>query len=77
MRTLALEGLPPLRENPFNGRPLERNEYRLLGGRDRQISFLRSLIRQRSPRMILLKGERGSGRTSVIHALASQTELHR
>jgi hypothetical protein len=27
--------------------------------------------------MILLKGERGSGRTSLIHALASQTELHR
>lgn len=77
MRTLVLEDLPPLRENPFNGRPLERNEYRLLGGRDSQISFLSSLIRQRSPRMILLKGERGSGRTSVIHALASQTELHR
>ncbi len=49
----------------------------MLGGRDNQITFLTSLIRQRSPRMILLKGERGSGRTSMIHALASQTELHR
>jgi hypothetical protein len=77
MRSLVLEGLPPLRENPFNGRPLERNEFRLLGGRDNQITFLTSLIRHRSPRMILLKGERGSGRTSMIHALASQTELHR
>ena len=77
MRPLDIDDLPPMRENPFNGRPLERGEHRLLGGRDELVFRLTSLIGQRSPRMILLKGERGSGRTSLIHALASQTELHR
>jgi len=76
MQPVHLEGLPPLRENPFNGRPLEKSEYHLLGGRGTIISSLTSLIRQRSARMIILKGERGSGRTSFIHALASQTEKH-
>ncbi len=76
MQPVRLEGLPPLRENPFNGRPLEKSEHHLLGGRDTIISSLTSLIRQRSARMIILKGERGSGRTSFIHALASQTEKH-
>ncbi|MBT7937816.1 MAG: winged helix-turn-helix transcriptional regulator [Euryarchaeota archaeon] len=76
MQPVGLEGLPPLRENPFNGRPLEKSEHNLLGGRDVIISSLTSLIRQRSARMVILKGERGSGRTSFIHALASQTEKH-
>ena len=47
-----------------------------MGGRDAIVSSLTSLIRQRSARMVILKGERGSGRTSFIHALASQTEKH-
>ncbi|MEO2120225.1 MAG: hypothetical protein ABGX44_00260 [Candidatus Poseidoniia archaeon] len=76
MQPVGLEGLPPLRENPFNGRPLEKSEHHLLGGRDTIISSLTSLIRQRSARMVILKGERGSGRTSFIHSLASQTEKH-
>ncbi|RZD45163.1 MAG: hypothetical protein CXT69_03300 [Methanobacteriota archaeon] len=38
------------------------------------MSKLFRLLKHQSPRIILVKGERGSGRTSLLHSLASQTE---
>ncbi|MBT3970825.1 MAG: hypothetical protein HOE92_01260 [Euryarchaeota archaeon] len=66
--------LPPMRSNPFSGRPLESSEWRLLAGRNQVMSKLFRLLKHQSPRIILVKGERGSGRTSLLHSLASQTE---
>ena len=66
-------GLPLLRGNPFDLRPIESDRAEYLVGRDRLIASWREHIISQSPRMLLLVGERGSGRSSVVRTLASQT----
>ena len=66
-------GLPLLRGNPFDLRPIESGRAEYLVGRDRLIASWREHIISQSPRMLLLVGERGSGRSSVVRTLASQT----
>ena len=66
-------GLPMLRGNPFDLRPIESGRAEYLVGRDRLIASWREHIVSQSPRMLLLVGERGSGRSSVVRTLASQT----
>lgn len=66
-------GLPLLRGNPFDLRPIESGRAEYLVGRDRLIASWREHIISQSPRMMLLVGERGSGRSSVVRTLASQT----
>ena len=65
--------LPPLRGNPFDLRPIESSRAEHLVGRDPLLSKLRGYLILHTPRMVLLVGQRGSGRTSFINALASQT----
>ncbi len=64
--------LPPMRSNPFSGRPIESYDWNLLAGRGGIVAKMVRHLKYTSPRLILLKGERGSGRTSLIHALGSQ-----
>ena len=64
--------LPPLRGNPFDHRPIESARAQDLVGRDPLMTRLREHIISESPRMILLVGEGGSGRTSLVNALSSQ-----
>ena len=59
-------GLPLLRGNPFDLRPIESGRAEYLVGRDRLISSWREHIVSQSPRMMLLIGERGSGRSSIV-----------
>ncbi len=66
-------GLPLLRGNPFDLRPIESSRAEYLVGRDRLIASWREHLISQSPRMLLLVGERGSGRSSVVRTLASQT----
>jgi len=66
-------GLPLLRGNPFDLRPIESGRAEYLVGRDRLISSWREHVVSQSPRMMLLVGERGSGRSSIVRTLASQT----
>ena len=66
-------GLPLLRGNPFDLRPIESGRAEYLVGRDRLIASWREHIISQSPRMLLLVGERGSGRSSIVRTLASQT----
>ena len=65
--------LPPLRGNPFDLRPIEANRAEYLVGRDRLLAECREHLISRTPRMLLLVGDRGSGRTSFLNALASTT----
>ena len=67
-------GLPLLRGNPFDLRPIESGRAEYLVGRDRLISSWREHIVSQSPRMMLLVGETGSGRSSIVRTLASQTK---
>lgn len=65
--------LPPLRGNPFDLRPIEPSRAEYLVGRDRLLSEWREHLISQTPRMLLLVGDRGSGRTSLLNALASTT----
>ena len=67
MRIVGKEmDLPPLDANPFSTLPLESSDSNLLVGRQHMLSVLSQYIRFRSPRRILLVGEHGSGRTSLL-----------
>ncbi len=63
--------LPHMRANPFSAKPIEPTEYELLVGRTQLMSDLRQHLRFGSPRTMILLGERGSGRTSVLQALSN------
>ena len=65
--------LPPLRGNPFDLRPIEANRAEYLVGRDRLLAECREHLISQTPRMLLLVGNRGSGRTSFLNSLASTT----
>jgi DNA-binding transcriptional ArsR family regulator len=67
----ATLSIPPLRGNPFDTRPIEGSRISEIVGRDKVLTSWRELIISGSPRMVLLSGERGSGRTSLINALCS------
>ena len=69
----SLIDLPALRGNPFDNRPIESSRAHDLVGRKEILHRWREHILSGSPRMILLVGESGSGRTSIINAISSQT----
>ena len=73
---LSILDVPPLKGNPFDLRPIERSRSSELVGRDEILIAWREHMHSQSPRMLLLVGERGSGRTSLINALSSQTTRH-
>ena len=64
--------IPALRENPFHARPLEIGKSNLLVGRDNIAGTWTRFLKQRNPRMVLLIGENGSGRTSLIRCVAEE-----
>ena len=65
--------LPPLRGNPFDLRPIEANRAEYLVGRDGLLAECREHLISQTPRLLLLVGDRGSGRTSFLNTLASTT----
>ena len=66
--------LPNLRSNPFDTRPLDKDDIELMVGREVIFESLVNHIRFFSPRVIGLVGERGSGRTSLVQILSGMTE---
>jgi len=70
---LSPSDLPTLRGNPFDSRPIERNRADEIVGREEILIRWKEHMHSQSPRLILLAGERGSGRTSLINAISSQT----
>ena len=71
---LSPADLPTLRGNPFDSRPIERNRASEIVGREDILIRWKEHMHSQSPRMILLTGERGSGRTSLVNAISSQTD---
>ena len=65
--------IPALRENPFKARPLERGQSDLLVGRDDVSARWTRFIKARNARMILLIGESGSGRSSLMRCVSEET----
>ena len=69
---VSLVDLPAVRGNPFDNRPIESSRAQDLVGRKEILHRWREHIHSGSPRMILLVGDPGSGRTSMINAISSQ-----
>ncbi|MEE3082768.1 MAG: hypothetical protein VX320_01595 [Candidatus Thermoplasmatota archaeon] len=61
--------LPYMRANPFSTRPIEADDAELLVGRSELMANLSHHLRFGGPRLMILQGERGTGRTSILHAL--------
>jgi len=74
LNDLSRSDLPTLRGNPFDSRPIERNRASEIVGRDDTMIRWKEHMHSQSPRMILLTGARGSGRTSLINAISSLTD---
>jgi DNA replicative helicase MCM subunit Mcm2 (Cdc46/Mcm family) len=73
MRIVGKEmDLPPLDTNPFSTLSLESGDSNLLVGRQHMLTVLSQYMKFRSTRRILLVGEHGSGRTSLLRC-ASKT----
>ena len=69
----SLLDLPSLSGNPFELRPLSVGQAEDLIGRDDIVIECREHMVSTSPRMCIISGARGSGRTSLLNAIASQT----
>ena len=67
-------GLPLLKENPFQARPLESGQSPFLIGRDAISARWARFLHQRAARFSLLIGERGSGRTSLLRCLSEEVD---
>ena len=63
--------LPPLASNPFSTLPLESSQNHLLVGRVHVRDAMAQYIQFKSPRRILLSGEMGSGRSSLLRCLSN------
>ncbi len=71
--SVGLIDLPALRGNPFDNRPIEPSRAQDLVGRKEILHRWREYIHSGSPRMIFIIGDSGTGRTSIINAISSQT----
>lgn len=67
--------LPPLDANPFSTLALEASDSDLLVGRQHTLRVLSPYIQFRSPRRILLVGEHGSGRTSLLRCVSKMSPI--
>jgi len=67
-------GLPLLKENPFQARPLEPGQSSFLIGRDAISAKWARFLHQRAARFSLLIGDRGSGRTSLLRCLSEEVD---
>ena len=70
---MPILGIPALRENPFKARPLERGQSKMLIGRDEISARWTRFLKARTARMVLLIGESGSGRSSLMRCLSEET----
>ena len=70
---VTLLDLPSVRGNPFDNRPIEASRSHDLVGQQKILHRWRDHIHSGSPRMIFLVGDPGSGRTSIINTISSQT----
>lgn len=67
--------LPPMDANPFSTLPLEANDSDLLVGRQHMLTVLSQYMVFRSPRRILVLGDHGSGRTSLLRCASKTAPL--
>ena len=69
---LPILGIPALRSNPFQARPLEKGQSKLLAGREDVSARWVRFLKTRNTRMVLLIGETGSGKTSLLRCVSEE-----
>jgi len=69
---LPILGIPALRGNPFQARPLEKGQSKLLAGREDVSARWARFLKNRNTRMVLLIGETGSGKTSLLRCVSEE-----
>ncbi len=69
-------GFPTMREDPFSSSPLNKDEFDLLVGRHAMFEEMERKISFKSADRILIVGEFGSGKTSLMQCLGARTNLH-
>ena len=69
-------GIPAIRENPFQSRPLEARNSDLFVGRSKLSTTWVRFLKSRTARLNLLIGESGTGRTSLMRCIASETQKY-
>ncbi|MFL2973433.1 MAG: hypothetical protein CND89_05735 [Marine Group II euryarchaeote MED-G38] len=71
LESKSILSIPMLRGNPFDSRPIESSRVNEIVGRDDLLSSWAELVRSGSTRMLLLVGEKGSGKTSIINTIST------
>jgi len=69
-------GIPAIRENPFQSRPLEARNSDLFVGRSNLSTSWVRILKSRTARLNLLVGESGTGRTSLMRCIASEADKY-
>ena len=69
-------GIPALRGNPFQAKPLEKGQSKLLVGREEVSANWARYLKARNPRKVLLIGESGSGKTSLMRCVSEEAGKH-
>ena len=67
--------IPKVDFNPFIVKPVQSEEGFLFHGRERELSILSNMIKHRSPRLCVIQGAEGIGKTSFLNVLSNSSSM--
>lgn len=67
--------IPKVDFNPFIVKPVQSEQGFLFHGRERELSILSNMIKHRSPRLCVIQGEEGIGKTSFLNILSNSSSM--
>lgn len=67
--------IPKVDFNPFIVKPVQSEQGYLFHGRERELSILSNMIKHRSPRLCVIQGAEGIGKTSFLNILSNSSSM--
>lgn len=67
--------IPKVEFNPFVVKPVQSEQGYLFHGRERDLSILSNMIKHRSPRLCVIHGKEGIGKTSFLNILSNSSSM--
>jgi len=67
--------IPKVDFNPFIVKPVQSEQGYLFHGRERELSILSNMIKHRSPRLCVIQGVEGIGKTSFLNILSNSSSM--
>lgn len=67
--------IPKVDFNPFIVKPVQSEQGYLFHGRERELSILSNMIKHRSPRLCVIQGGEGIGKTSFLNILSNSSSM--